>query len=71
MRHEVIIEIKKTTSLTSARVTDTNVTLGPDFDLEVEHVERSIDLVASNLMDGTVLRDDDFTDNIEDRIKVN
>ena len=79
MRHEVIIEIKKTTALTSAsKAKDTStsdvqrseVMQGSDFDLEVERAQRSIELIDSNLMDGNRLRPEDFTDNVDESIKV-
>ena len=74
MRHEVIIEIKKTTTLTGAKVTSetqrSEVIIEPDFDLSLEKAERSIELIDSNLVDGGNLQPEDFTDNVDERMKV-
>ena len=81
MRHEIevkMIEIKKTTALTSSGPMMQGSELQrsefilSDLDLEtrVEKAIGAVELFDSNLMDGHSLMEKDFTENVEQRIKV-
>ena len=41
-----------------------------DFDDQVDKVTGAIELFDSNLMDGTNLKEEDFADNLEERLQV-
>ena len=81
MRHEIevkMIDIKKTAALTSSspllqgsEVQRSEVIL-TDLDLEtrIEKATAAVELFDSNLMDGHSLQEKDFTENLEQRIKV-
>ena len=81
MRHEIevkMIEIKKTTALTSSSAFVQGSELQrsefilSDLDIEtrIEKAIGAVELFDSNLMDGHSLQEKDFTENMEQRIKV-
>ena len=81
MRHEIevkMIEIKKTTALTSSSAFVQGSELQrsefilSDLDIEtrIEKAIAAVELFDSNLMDGHSLQEKDFTENMEQRIKV-
>ena len=82
MRHEIevkMIEIKKTTALTSSSPIvhgselQRSEFIVSDLDLEtrIEKAIGAVELFDSNLMDGHSLQERDFTENVEQRFKVN
>ncbi len=85
MRHEIevkMIEIKKTTALTSTQQQQQQqqassevqrsefIVTDLDLDTRIEKAVAAVELFDSNLMDGHSLQEQDFTENVAQRIKV-
>ena len=77
MRSDMILEVKKTSTLSQGVATtqdssDVNCELLTEleFDDQVDRVTGAIELFDSNLMDGQNLKEGDLTDDVELKIQV-